>query len=606
METTNRNSGNERSVLDALAGPQGRSEQFDDIGRNGPKEAPGHMTRRALLTRAGAAGIALAAYGMAGAGVFAGSAAGAGDRGQSVGQSVYGTGGDPDCAACCATPVWYNVKEEGAAGDGTTDDAAALAALTAAIGTSAKAVVYFPGGAYRLGSNVSFGSNVALIMDQGAVLTPDAAVVVTIAGTLQAGLYRIFAGDGTIAGPIRVEALYPQWWGAKADGANDDTAAINSAIRCANGAGGGKVFLPAGTYRLSSPQGSNNALIVPMSGVDIEGEGDCSVLKPADGLNAGRKYGWNVIFPPESTAAYTVNNASFRRFKVDGNGVNNLEESTKSHKNAAIGVLYGSNLTVDSVTVVQNAGRQCFTFGRNSKPHTVKNLIVQNCYVDTVGQAVAGNVLQNDHSVIYASADICSILNNRFTNPAGGQGGSTAFEIHSSNVIMTSNICINFSTAINIVATVTDQVNSLYAHNVFTGVHNGIAFYCSAGMVMDQITVHANLFETIGTVYPVLNLDSNVKAAVKSVVLTDNTIRCVSDDLTQRMSGVRVGRVERTEIRGNRFYRLVGRAVELGTILDDGIVLAIEGNDIVDCCRTTNASYKKAIDLNSLLQINVL
>lgn len=558
----------------------------------------GKISRRALLGRAGAAGIALTVSGLAGSAMLAGAAPG----GSTVTHAVYGAGEGEEC--CCRTPVWYNVKEEGALGDGTTDDAAAINALLTAIG-SAEAVIYFPGGTYRLASNVSFGDKLSLIVDRGAILLPDASRTVAITGSLQAGLYRIFSGDGVIAGPIQATALYPQWWGAKGNGANDDTAAINSAIRCASDAGGGKVFLAAGMYLLESPQGSNNALIVPMSNVDFEGDGDTTVLKVADDLNLGRRNGWNVIFPPESTTAYTVNNASFRHFKVDCNGIRNLEESTKSHKNAAVGVLYGSNLTVDGVTVVQNAGRQCFTFGRNINPHTVANLVVQNCCVDTVGAAVAGNTLQNDHSVVYAAADVCVVANNRLSNPIGGQGGSTAFEIHSSNMVMSDNVVINFTTGVNIVATVTDQVNSLYTNNIFTGMHNGLAFYAKTGFLMDQITVHGNQFETIGIATPVINIDSNVETA-KSIVIAENTIRCVATDVSQRMAGVRVGRVERAEIRDNRFYRLVGRAVEIGTILDNVLALIIEGNEIVDCCRTTNVSYKKAIDLNSLAQIRLL
>lgn len=575
---------------------------------NAPDGEKDKLSRRALLSRAGAAGLAIAAFGVTGANVFADP----GNRGKSVVQSVYG--GDNPGMPFCATPVWHNVKEEGAAGNGTADDSPAIAALLGTIG-AAEAVVYFPAGTYRLASNIVFGANVALIFDQGAILVPEASVVVTIAGALQAGLYRIFDGLGTIAGPIRTDALYPQWWGAKADWDHDDTKAINDAIVCANGAGGGKVFLPAGTYRLASPQGDNNALIVPMSNVELEGEGDSTVLKVANDLNIGRVNGWNVIFPPFTTEAYAVHNVSFRRFKVDCNGVNNKEESTRKHKNAAIGVLFGSNVTVDAVTVVQNAGRQCFTFGRPVSPsavQTVTNLVVQNCYIDTVGAAVAGNTLQNDHSALYAAANVCTVLNNRFVNPDGGQAGATAFEMHSCNMTLANNIVLNFSTGINIVATASNHINCIYEDNIFKSVNNGIAFYCMkyhAGQidemdfVMDRVLVNGNLFETLGNGYPVVNLDTNVKIPIKSVVLTNNTIQCLAAPTSvTSMPGVKVGQVERTEIRGNRLYGLIGRAVEFGTLPAAGITaLAIEDNDIVDCCRTTSidSGYKKAIALNS-------
>jgi pectate lyase-like protein len=65
-------------------------------------------------------------------------------------------------------------------------------------------------------------------------------------------------------------------WGAKGDGANDDTSAITAAIAAAGAAGGGKVILPAGVYKITANLqigngGSNVASTI--NGVTLVGDG---------------------------------------------------------------------------------------------------------------------------------------------------------------------------------------------------------------------------------------------------------------------------------------------------------------------------------------------
>jgi hypothetical protein len=60
---------------------------------------------------------------------------------------------------------------------------------------------------------------------------------------------------------------------ADPSGATDSTAAIQAAIDATGAQGGGVVFLPAGTYRLSVPADSPSALIITHSGVVLRGAG---------------------------------------------------------------------------------------------------------------------------------------------------------------------------------------------------------------------------------------------------------------------------------------------------------------------------------------------
>lgn len=60
-------------------------------------------------------------------------------------------------------------------------------------------------------------------------------------------------------------------YGAAGNGIADDTSAVTLAINAASAAGGGTVFLPAGTYKVTSS-------ITPLSGVRIQGAGNSTVL----------------------------------------------------------------------------------------------------------------------------------------------------------------------------------------------------------------------------------------------------------------------------------------------------------------------------------------
>lgn len=72
--------------------------------------------------------------------------------------------------------------------------------------------------------------------------------------------------------PYLVGYVTPQDYGAVADGVTDDTTAVQDAINAVSTAGGGTVFFPEGSYKLT-------AAVVPKDGVSLLGVGDtASVL----------------------------------------------------------------------------------------------------------------------------------------------------------------------------------------------------------------------------------------------------------------------------------------------------------------------------------------
>lgn len=128
--------------------------------------------------------------------------------------------------------VWsdiiFNVKAYGAVGDGSNDDSVAFTKAVAAAAVTG-GMVFFPPGTY-ITSSQTVPSNVTLWFANGAKLSVNSGVTVAINGPIEAGLHQIFSGSGKVAGRMKVDKLYVDWWGAAGGEVTDDTAAIQAAI----------------------------------------------------------------------------------------------------------------------------------------------------------------------------------------------------------------------------------------------------------------------------------------------------------------------------------------------------------------------------------------
>src|SRR6185312_12085828 len=185
-------------------------------------------------------------------------------------------------------------------GDGSTDDAPALSTLVNTTMAGSGTVYFTPGKTYRLATAITVPSGVTLWLPRGAVLNVDT-VQVVISGTIDAGPWPVFSyvNGGTIvfsatnteAGVARVlgnTEIYPEWWGATADGSHDDAAALNACIAATTGLpltpvttrrnAGPKIKLAAGVYRVT-----DSVRAVDVTGLAIEGSGrDNTIIKVDD------------------------------------------------------------------------------------------------------------------------------------------------------------------------------------------------------------------------------------------------------------------------------------------------------------------------------------
>ena len=128
-------------------------------------------------------------------------------------------------------PGYIVATDYGSPGQTALDDA-----LTA-ISSSERTLVLTPG-SWSITADTTIPANVTLAPQRGAVLSIATGITLTINGGLQADPVQIFSWAGTgkvVLGAGAVKEAYPEWWGAKGDGATDCTSPIAAATNAAQG-----------------------------------------------------------------------------------------------------------------------------------------------------------------------------------------------------------------------------------------------------------------------------------------------------------------------------------------------------------------------------------
>ena len=88
---------------------------------------------------------------------------------------------------------------------------------------------------YTIGGDLTIPGNVTLTVRRGALVEIKPGATLTINGAIDAGPWKIFDGEGEVAGSPTVDYVRPQWWGT-------DQAALTAALRF------GHVYLGTGKF----------------------------------------------------------------------------------------------------------------------------------------------------------------------------------------------------------------------------------------------------------------------------------------------------------------------------------------------------------------------
>ncbi len=126
----------------------------------------------------------------------------------------------------------------------------------------------------KLTTNFTIPENVSVVVLKGGTIKKESDAKLTIGGPFSAGLYAIFEnfrpGEVVFAAGS-VGQVVPQWWGAKGNGNNDDTAAIRMAFASHN-----HLHFPSGTYIVDGSDGSLTAVLLAITRHHVEISGDGS------------------------------------------------------------------------------------------------------------------------------------------------------------------------------------------------------------------------------------------------------------------------------------------------------------------------------------------
>jgi hypothetical protein len=158
-------------------------------------------------------------------------------------------------------------------------------------------------------------------------------------------------------------------FGATANDGTDDTTAIKEAMTACGTAGGGKVFVPAGTF-IVSRQASEACILEVPSNTTVQGIGAASILKFPDRVNETNF--WRMI------GSYrAVRNVTIRDLALDGSNTwTKYEPGTTFEQNHGIWFYAkdgkSTNITIDNVYSHHFTG-DCIALGRGSVASVIRN-----------------------------------------------------------------------------------------------------------------------------------------------------------------------------------------------------------------------------------------
>ncbi|MBU0480052.1 MAG: right-handed parallel beta-helix repeat-containing protein [Proteobacteria bacterium] len=207
--------------------------------------------------------------------------------------------------------------------------------------------------------------NVGLMFLNGGELDVRSGVKVAINGPLDAGLYQIFSGTGSVSiGQRSVKEVHPEWWGAVADNLTDAGPAIQKSIDASPE--GSVIRFGGGTYLTSAKIvfGPDRSYI----GDSHSGSG--TVIKQMDSSNIS-----GAIFVSSGwvkNGVFADNRVIFRDLLIHGNKENNKNAQTH-------GVLSMNYYSVfENITVFGTTGDGIRFTDQNSVGATIKKTAVGN------------------------------------------------------------------------------------------------------------------------------------------------------------------------------------------------------------------------------------
>lgn len=287
-------------------------------------------------------------------------------------------------------------------------------------------------------------------------------------------------GGGSTLNGLPVFNVQAAPYGAKGDGASDDTAAVQRAIAAANAAGGGIVYFPHGTYLLVFTNVASQFLLTPGANVMLWGAGtDATILRASGVTNGGN---CAVIHTPNNGCAIydlTLDLNSIARaggIRTDANQFFKLMRCKVENESSTLGVIGALYLNGTDFEVCDNVFSNCWAVGGAG--------ITRLTYSHNTHFAPA--TLNQTQSVLGGSFNSV-ISENIWFGPSGGTATGNGLDIGGSfNTSVTGNQIINFPGGIHLEGNPSGSYQIAISGNTIDagaspGVSSGISVQADSG-----------------------------------------------------------------------------------------------------------------------------
>lgn len=395
------------------------------------------------------------------------------------------------------------------------------------------------------------------------------------------------------------DVVSPRFWGAKADGATDDTSEVQSAFTWARTNGGGTVEFD-GLF-LVEPATDGAVIITVGTNTKATATSPDYGVKVAD--DAGN---YQAVFAEYNTA---VENVQFLGFTIDQNASGNTTCNVTPNVLArALTALYftGPTISVRNMTILETPGVN--TFSLNGVSAT--DIVVDGNTIRFVEGTSTTSLY--DNSAIYINATNWQVTNNKIINDGTIGDAITGIETHGPYGVISGNQVAGYS-AFGLVVTsgATAAEYVTVTGNVADMCRSGITLWSESAGSVKNVVVSNNTLHLTTSAFPSsvsmqngigLLYSAAVTGAYDSIEISSNVVvfEQISEDvITETSGGIAIqtfGTMARIKVHDN----IIKNAPWSGIVVRNrnatpAYEISIARNYLIDCGNNTLSAQRYSI-----------